>query len=89
MSVTAVCKNILRVFFLRERYSKLVVEVPNAGPAATRTMTTPVRKVGVLGAGVMGAGIAQWCSARGLTVRLKDIKPDPESRLAKGCKPMV
>jgi 3-hydroxyacyl-CoA dehydrogenase/enoyl-CoA hydratase/3-hydroxybutyryl-CoA epimerase len=76
VSVTAPCKNLLRVFFLRERYSKLVVEVPNAGPAATRTMTTPVQKVGVLGAGVMGAGIAQWCSARGLTVRLKDIKPE-------------
>ena len=39
-------------------------------------MTAPIQKVGVLGAGVMGAGIAQWCSARGLTVRLKDIKPE-------------
>ena len=41
-----------------------------------RVTAQPVQKVGVLGAGVMGAGIAQWCSARGLTVRLKDIKPE-------------
>ena len=46
------------------------------GPISAKVMTSPVEKVGVLGAGVMGAGIAQWCSARGLTVRLKDIKPD-------------
>ncbi|MGA2139446.1 MAG: 3-hydroxyacyl-CoA dehydrogenase NAD-binding domain-containing protein [Verrucomicrobiia bacterium] len=79
VSVTAPCKNLLRVFFLREKYSKLVFDVEQAGrttPVSTRVVTAPIQKVGVLGAGVMGAGIAQWCSARGLTVRLKDIKPD-------------
>ena len=79
ISVTASCKNLLRVFFLREKYSKLVFDVEQAGrttPVSTKVLTAPVQKVGVLGAGVMGAGIAQWCSARGLTVRLKDIKPE-------------
>jgi len=79
VSMTAPCKNLLRVFFLRERYSKLVFEAEQAGrttPVSTRVATAPVQKVGVLGAGVMGAGIAQWCSARGLTVRLKDIRAE-------------
>ena len=79
VSVTPECRNLIRVFFLREKYSKLTFNtesVERAGPISTRAMTAPVRKVGVLGAGVMGAGIAQWCSARGLTVRLKDIKPE-------------
>src|SRR5580704_5830875 len=76
VSATAVCKNLIRIFFLREKYSKLVFEVEQPSSVALRVMTTPIQKVGVLGAGVMGAGIAQWCSARGLTVRLKDIKPE-------------
>ena len=79
VSMTAPCKNLLRVFFLREKHSKLVFEAEQAGrttPVSTKVTTVPVQKVGVLGAGVMGAGIAQWCSARGLTVRLKDIKAE-------------
>ena len=77
--VTPQCKNLIRLFFLREKYAKLTFDVDRAertGGISARMMTSPVQKVGVLGAGVMGAGIAQWCSARGLTVRLKDIKPE-------------
>jgi 3-hydroxyacyl-CoA dehydrogenase/enoyl-CoA hydratase/3-hydroxybutyryl-CoA epimerase len=33
----------------------------------------PVRNVAVIGAGVMGAGIAQWLSSRGLSVILRDV----------------
>jgi 3-hydroxyacyl-CoA dehydrogenase/enoyl-CoA hydratase/3-hydroxybutyryl-CoA epimerase len=79
VSVTTQCRNLIRLFFLREKYAKLVFNpetVERTGPISPKVMTAPVEKVGVLGAGVMGAGIAQWCSARGLTVRLKDIKPD-------------
>ena len=79
VSATSVCKNLIRIFFLREKYSKLVFNVEDmdrTGPVSARVVTVPIQKVGVLGAGVMGAGIAQWCSARGLTVRLKDIKPE-------------
>ncbi|HXI83059.1 MAG TPA: 3-hydroxyacyl-CoA dehydrogenase NAD-binding domain-containing protein [Verrucomicrobiae bacterium] len=79
VSATPVCKNLIRIFFLRERYSKLTFDtgrVERAGPVSARVTTVPIQKVGVLGAGVMGAGIAQWCSARGLTVRLKDIKQE-------------
>jgi 3-hydroxyacyl-CoA dehydrogenase/enoyl-CoA hydratase/3-hydroxybutyryl-CoA epimerase len=79
VSVTPQCRNLIRLFFLREKYAKLVFNpeaVERTGPISAKVMTSPVEKVGVLGAGVMGAGIAQWCSARGLMVRLKDIKTD-------------
>ncbi len=37
---------------------------------------TPVKKVGVLGAGMMGAGIAWSCATRGIEVVLKDISQE-------------
>jgi 3-hydroxyacyl-CoA dehydrogenase/enoyl-CoA hydratase/3-hydroxybutyryl-CoA epimerase len=39
-----------------------------------------VAHAAVIGAGVMGAGIAQWISARGLPVLLKDVSPDALAR---------
>jgi 3-hydroxyacyl-CoA dehydrogenase/enoyl-CoA hydratase/3-hydroxybutyryl-CoA epimerase len=67
LAVTPQCRNLLHVHFLREKYSKLKV-----GNVEGRNVET----VGVLGAGTMGAGIAMWCSARGLRVRLKDVSPE-------------
>jgi 3-hydroxyacyl-CoA dehydrogenase/enoyl-CoA hydratase/3-hydroxybutyryl-CoA epimerase len=65
-------KNFLRLFFLQERAKK--VSVPNA---QTLPGSAPdgraVRTAAVIGAGVMGAGIAQWISARGLRVILRDV----------------
>jgi 3-hydroxyacyl-CoA dehydrogenase/enoyl-CoA hydratase/3-hydroxybutyryl-CoA epimerase len=69
VATTPQCKNLIRVFFLREKYSKLTLE--GAPPVRKK-----FEKAGVLGAGVMGAGIAQWSAACGLIVRLKDIKPE-------------
>ena len=40
-----------------------------------RRMSTPVRRVAVLGAGVMGAGIAAHCANAGIPVLLLDIVP--------------
>lgn len=40
-----------------------------------------IHHVAVIGAGTMGAGIAQWVSARGTPVRLKDVNP---AALARG-----
>ncbi len=63
--VTPVSKNLIHVFRLMEAAKKPV------------TAATPraVSKVGVVGAGVMGGGIAQLLAYRGLEVRLKDIAP--------------
>jgi len=47
-------------------------------PDADSRTTTPVKmgKVGVIGAGVMGSGIAQWCAACGHEVVLRDMQPE-------------
>ena len=70
---TSECRNLMGIFFLQERAKKLSVPAPASA--------APVRRVAVVGAGVMGAGIAQWVSARGLPVVLKDVAPEA---LAKG-----
>jgi 3-hydroxyacyl-CoA dehydrogenase / enoyl-CoA hydratase / 3-hydroxybutyryl-CoA epimerase len=59
-----VCKNLLRLFFLSERARK------SDGPKLK-----PVACAAVIGAGVMGSGIAQWLSSRGVRVILRDINP--------------
>ena len=56
-------RNLIRNFFLAEKYKR-------------GTSKPPAEKVGhaaVIGAGVMGAGIAQWLSSRGVTVILRDV----------------
>lgn len=68
---TPVCRNLLDVFFLQER-AKQVHAIPG-------NAVEPVKKVddiAVIGAGIMGAGIAQWVSAHGHKVILRDINED-------------
>ncbi|HXF10623.1 MAG TPA: 3-hydroxyacyl-CoA dehydrogenase NAD-binding domain-containing protein [Desulfuromonadaceae bacterium] len=65
------CRNLLRIFFLQERAKKMSVSAVE---------TKPVRRTAVIGAGVMGAGIAQWLSARGLPVILRDINAEQVAR---------
>jgi 3-hydroxyacyl-CoA dehydrogenase / enoyl-CoA hydratase / 3-hydroxybutyryl-CoA epimerase len=67
------CRNLIRVFFLQERAKKLVTE--NAGEPK------PIARTAVIGSGVMGAGIAQWLSARKLPVILRDLNTE---QVAKG-----
>jgi 3-hydroxyacyl-CoA dehydrogenase / enoyl-CoA hydratase / 3-hydroxybutyryl-CoA epimerase len=69
---TPECRNLLSVFFLQERAKKL--------PTPANTTPASVHRVAVIGAGVMGAAIAQWSSARGLPVTLSDIAPDALAR---------
>jgi 3-hydroxyacyl-CoA dehydrogenase/enoyl-CoA hydratase/3-hydroxybutyryl-CoA epimerase len=69
---TEACHNLIRMFFLQERAKKLTV---------VNTETKPVGRVAVIGAGVMGAGIAQWLTARQLPVILRDINTE---QVAKG-----
>jgi 3-hydroxyacyl-CoA dehydrogenase/enoyl-CoA hydratase/3-hydroxybutyryl-CoA epimerase len=76
-------KNLIRVFFLQERAKKLSVEPgrPRPGHAAADVgIRAPVRHATVIGAGVMGAGIAQWLAARGVSVLLRDINTDAVGR---------
>jgi 3-hydroxyacyl-CoA dehydrogenase/enoyl-CoA hydratase/3-hydroxybutyryl-CoA epimerase len=75
---TEACRNLVRMFFLQENAKKLSL------PGNDRNSTTQLKPVGlaaVIGAGVMGAGIAQWLSARRLRVILRDINAE---QVAKG-----
>jgi len=66
LASTPICKNLISLFFLNEQIKKeqterypQIVELPTSGA--------------VLGAGVMGGGIAWLMSYKGLSVRVKDI----------------
>jgi 3-hydroxyacyl-CoA dehydrogenase / enoyl-CoA hydratase / 3-hydroxybutyryl-CoA epimerase len=56
-------QNLIRNFFLAEKYKK----------GTSRTPREKIVHAAVIGAGVMGSGIAQWLSSRGVTVILRDV----------------
>src|SRR5438046_6270168 len=56
-------QNLNRNFFLAEKYKK----------GSSKAAVPKVVHAAVIGAGVMGSGIAQWLSSRGVTVILRDI----------------
>lgn len=64
LAVTPISKNLVSVFYLAEKYKK--AKWVEAAPRQ-------VRKCALLGAGVMGGGIAQLLSSRGVAVRMKDL----------------
>ena len=63
-------QNLIRNFFLAEKYKK---GTPKGAPEN-------VVHAAVIGAGVMGSGIAQWLSSRGVTVILRDIAREQVDR---------
>jgi 3-hydroxyacyl-CoA dehydrogenase/enoyl-CoA hydratase/3-hydroxybutyryl-CoA epimerase len=80
LAKTGACRNLIGIFFLQERAKKLgAKEIAALLPAASTrpdSAKLPVRRTAVIGAGVMGAGIAQWFSARGFPVLLRDINAE-------------
>ena len=71
VAITDVSKNLIRIFFFTEEIKKENgVENPEVKPR-------PIKKIGILGAGVMGGGIAQLAAYRDHPVRLKDIAEEP------------
>ncbi len=60
---TEATQNLIRNFFLAEKYKK----------GATKAPAEKIVHAIVVGAGVMGSGIAQWLSSRGVTVVLRDV----------------
>ncbi len=65
--VSTVSKNLIHVFNLRENARK------GTGVRSAAVIPGRVEYLGVLGAGVMGGGIAQLAAHRGIHVRMKDI----------------
>jgi 3-hydroxyacyl-CoA dehydrogenase/enoyl-CoA hydratase/3-hydroxybutyryl-CoA epimerase len=68
--VGPVCKNLVRIFELSEHAKKDPVADPSLKPA-------PIGTLLLVGAGVMGGGIAELASRTGIEVRMRDIKPEP------------
>jgi 3-hydroxyacyl-CoA dehydrogenase / enoyl-CoA hydratase / 3-hydroxybutyryl-CoA epimerase len=63
-------RNLIRNFFLAEKYKK----------GTSKTSVEKIVHAAVIGAGVMGSGIAQWLSARGVTVILRDVSREQLER---------
>jgi 3-hydroxyacyl-CoA dehydrogenase/enoyl-CoA hydratase/carnithine racemase len=67
---TRTCRNLLDMFAARE-----AARNPNTWNrnSADVNLREPIRKIGIVGAGIMGAGIAQWAATRGFHVAIKEI----------------
>ncbi len=66
LGTSGISKNLIKVFFLSEKYKKFKwtkLELKSDG----------IEKCGVVGAGVMGGGIAQLVSQKEIPVRVKDL----------------
>lgn len=66
---SSACKNLLFLFRLRER----AVKGPWGAPGAA---AQEVDRIAVIGAGVMGGGIAQLAAYRDIPARMKDVRHD-------------
>lgn len=65
LAASQVCRNLIFLFRMRERARK--------GPWSEDGVAAPVGRAAVVGAGVMGGGIAQSLAYRDVPVRLKDV----------------
>lgn len=83
---TPTCRNLLNLFCRRERARNLQpADVTPDQQARIQiralhnritTETRPVRRIGVIGAGAMGAGIGQLAALKGIEVVLKELNQD-------------
>jgi 3-hydroxyacyl-CoA dehydrogenase/enoyl-CoA hydratase/3-hydroxybutyryl-CoA epimerase len=67
-AVTEVSRHLVRLFFMMEAIKK------THGVADPSVKPLPTQSVGVLGAGVMGGGIAQLLADKGIPARMKDVQ---------------
>lgn len=67
-AATPVSKNLIQIFFLTEAVKK-----SKGLPEGAQATPKPIRLAGVLGAGVMGGGIAQLMADKDLPLRMKDL----------------
>ena len=69
-----VCKNLVRIFQLTEAAKK---EPVGSDP---KLEPRPVRRLALVGAGIMGGGIAELASRNGIQVRMRDLNPQAITR---------
>jgi 3-hydroxyacyl-CoA dehydrogenase/enoyl-CoA hydratase/3-hydroxybutyryl-CoA epimerase len=82
---TETCRNLIGVFLLQERAKKRILDAgafPTdfARKGKPPAEPKPIARTAVIGSGVMGAGIAQWLSARQLPVILRDLSTELVAR---------
>src|SRR5262249_38961673 len=75
LAVTPISKNLIRIFYWNEAIKK--------DPGVEGVKPKTIARAGVLGAGIMGGGIAQIFAYNDIRVRMKDID---NKALAKGFK---
>jgi 3-hydroxyacyl-CoA dehydrogenase/enoyl-CoA hydratase/3-hydroxybutyryl-CoA epimerase len=81
--VGAVCKNLVRIFDLSEQAKKdPVVADATLKPAG-------VQRLMLVGAGIMGGGIAELASRNGIQVRMRDVSPDSLARALKTARDLI
>jgi len=81
--VGPVCKNLVRIFLLSEAAKKAPV-VPNAAIEACA-----VHRLALIGAGVMGGGIAEIASRNGIEVRVRDVQATSLTRALQTARTLV
>src|SRR5256714_3537795 len=67
---TDATQNLIRNFFLAEKYKR----------GSAKQTPEKITHAAVIGAGVMGSGIAQWLSSRGVSVILRDVGTEELTR---------
>lgn len=70
LALSNTSRHLVQLFFQREKARSASTWV---SPGSERP--APIGKVGVIGGGVMGAGIAHWCASQGFAVAMKEITP--------------
>lgn len=70
---TPTCRHLLAVFFATENARKPSTWAPHQVPPYQAPSARALRRIAVIGAGVMGTGIAQLAALQGLSVLLIDI----------------
>jgi 3-hydroxyacyl-CoA dehydrogenase/enoyl-CoA hydratase/3-hydroxybutyryl-CoA epimerase len=75
LATTPACRNLIGLFQLREKARKPPASfTPHAeGTNGETSMVPEIRRVGIVGAGTMGAGIAQLAAIRGFEVVVQEV----------------
>jgi len=70
LGATDATQNLIRNFFLADKYRK----------GSSKAAPEKILHASVIGAGIMGSGIAQWLSSRGVSVILRDVNAEAIDR---------